>query len=156
MLDALLLEHLLEAGLTSPGHELTSVVREDLAGSAPLTDRSLQHFEYRGGCLLPEQTPAGHEPTVIVDQTDQVDPVHPLQLEGEDIGLPHRVGQRSFEAAHLGWTTVRHRWLIAQACIVDRRADLLGADLQTFVSAQLVPDAANTVLRVILPVLQES
>jgi hypothetical protein len=41
MLDALLLEHLLESALAAPGDELAAVVREDLARRSPLADRSL-------------------------------------------------------------------------------------------------------------------
>jgi hypothetical protein len=54
MLHALLAQHLLEACLPTPGHELAAVVREDLAWRTPLADRALQHFEDRIRILLPE------------------------------------------------------------------------------------------------------
>jgi len=45
VLDALLLQRLLEPGLATPGHELAAVVGEDLPRSTPLPDRTLDHFQ---------------------------------------------------------------------------------------------------------------
>jgi hypothetical protein len=43
---ALTLEYLLELGLATPGGELAAVVRQYLAGSAPLAYSTLDHFEH--------------------------------------------------------------------------------------------------------------
>jgi hypothetical protein len=56
MTDPLPLEHLLEPRLPSPGGKLSTVVRKDLSRRSPLADGSLEHFQYRFGRLLPEQT----------------------------------------------------------------------------------------------------
>ena len=74
-------------------------------------------------------------------------------MEGEDVDLPQRVGNRAFEAAQLRRPAARGRRRVAQACLVDRLADRLGADGQALVAAQFVPDAADAVLRVLLAVL---
>ena len=62
MLHALLSQHLLEACLPTPSHELAAVVRENLAWRTPLADRALQHFEDRIRILLPEEPPARQVP----------------------------------------------------------------------------------------------
>jgi hypothetical protein len=54
MLHTLLAQDLLKPRLAAPGHELTSVVGQNLAWRTPLTDRSFQHLENRVGVLLPE------------------------------------------------------------------------------------------------------
>jgi hypothetical protein len=56
--DSLLLQHSLETRLTAPGYELAPVVRQDLARSTPLPDRSLHDLEHGLSRLLPEQAPA--------------------------------------------------------------------------------------------------
>jgi hypothetical protein len=91
MSDPLLLEYPLKTGLPTPRHELAAIVAENLTRCAPLTDRTFEHLEHRIGSLLTEQTPANQEARVIVDDPHKVHPVHPLELEGEDVDLPHRV-----------------------------------------------------------------
>jgi hypothetical protein len=86
--DPLPLEYLLEPCLAPPGSKLSAVVRQDLPGGSPLADGSLDHFEHRLGCLLPEK-PVPHDVAgMIVDDPHQVDRIHPLELEGEDVDLP--------------------------------------------------------------------
>jgi hypothetical protein len=58
VLYTLLSQYLLEPCLTTPGHELAAVVRQDLPWRTPLPDRALQHLENRIRILLPEQAPA--------------------------------------------------------------------------------------------------
>jgi hypothetical protein len=86
--DPLPLENFLEPCLAAPGSKLSAVVRQDLPGSAPLAYGSLDHFEHGFCCLLPEK-PVPHDVArMIVDDPHQVDRVHPLELEGEDVDLP--------------------------------------------------------------------
>ena len=93
MPDALLFEHFLEAGLTSPGNKLPAVVRQDLTRRAPLTDRSFDHLQHGVCCLATKQSPAHDVAAVVVDDPHQVDPVHPLEFKREDVDLPEGVGQ---------------------------------------------------------------
>jgi hypothetical protein len=88
MADPLSFEYLLEPCLATPGGKLAAVVRQDFPRCAPLTYGSLYHFQDRIGRLLPEK-PVPHDvPRVIVDDPHQVDRIHPLELEGEDVDLP--------------------------------------------------------------------
>ena len=130
VLDTLLFKGLLEPGLAAPGHELATVITEDLTRSAPLADRPFDHLHHRSGGLLTVKSPANQVPAVIVDDPDQVDLVHALEVEGEDVGLPHRVGHRTFEPAHLGWTLVGYRGRVANTGGVDRLAYFLRTDGQ--------------------------
>jgi hypothetical protein len=82
------LEHLLKPALAPPGYELPTVVRQDLPRCTPLADGTSENFQHGFGCLLPKQPVADHVPGVIVDDTHQVHPVHPLELKGKDIDLP--------------------------------------------------------------------
>jgi hypothetical protein len=128
VLDTLLLQYPLEPRLATPGHELAPIVGQDLPGGAPLADRALDHFENRGGGLLTEQAPADHKTAMVIDDADQIHTVHPLELEGKDIDLPHRVGQRTLEAARLRWPAP---WLwrgVLKTGLVDGLPHLLGAD----------------------------
>jgi hypothetical protein len=60
VLHALLPQHLLESCLSAPGHELATVVGQDFAWGAPLSDGSLQYLEDCLRILLAKQAPA-HE-----------------------------------------------------------------------------------------------
>jgi len=148
VLHTLLLQHLLEPRLSAPGHELTSVVGQDLAWGAPLSDGSLQHLEDRVRILLPEQSPARQVPRMVVQDSDEIDRIHPLELEGEDIDLPQRVGARTLEATKLRRTSTRLWRRIAQSGFVHHRADLLRTDFESFVTPQIVADAPHAVLRI--------
>lgn len=86
--DPLALQHLLEPGLATPGRELPAVVREDLPGRAPLTDSALHHFEHGLRGLLAEQAVTYDVAGVVVNDTHQVDLIHTLELESEDVDLP--------------------------------------------------------------------
>jgi hypothetical protein len=102
--DAALFELLLETTLASPRHKLPSVVREDLAGPTPLADGALDHLHDCIPGLLPEE-PVTHDVAgVVVDDPDQVDRVHPLELEGKDVDLPKRIWDRPLETPHLDRT----------------------------------------------------
>jgi len=90
--DALLAQHLLKTRLPAPGYELPTMVGQDLSRCAPLAQRALQDLEHRFAALLAKQAPAYQKARVIVDDPHHVDPVHALELEGEDIDLPERVG----------------------------------------------------------------
>jgi len=149
VLDALLFEGLLEPGLAPPGHELATVITEDLTRGAPLADGPLDHLHHRVGRLLTVKSPANQVPAVIVDDPDQVDLVHAFEIEGEDVRLPHGVGHRTFEPAHLSRAFVRHRRWVAYTCGVDCLAYFLRADGKTFFGSQFVPDAAHSVARVL-------
>ncbi len=149
VLHALLAQHLLEARLPAPGHELTTVVGEDLAWRTPLPDRALQHLEHRVGILLPEQTPARQVARVIVQDADEVDRVHPLELEREDVDLPHRVRARALETPDPRRAASRLRRWMAQARLVDHRAHLLRADVDRFVAPEIVPDPSHAVLGIL-------
>ena len=134
MSDPLLLEHPLKAGLPTPGHELTAIVAENLTRCAPLSDRPFKYFQYSIGSLLTEQPPANQKTRVVVDDPDQVHAVHPLELEGEDVDLPHRVGYGPLEAPHLDRPTTRlWRWL-TQIGFVDHTAHRLRAHRQPLVA----------------------
>jgi hypothetical protein len=152
MLDPLLLEHALESRLPAPRHELPGVVAQDLPWGAPLTYRTLEHFQHRLGCLLSVQTPAYDETAVVIEDPDQVDPVESLELEGEDIDLPHGVGQRAFEAPWSGLASVRHRWRVAKPCGVHHAAHLLRTYREAVFATQLVSDPTHTVLGIVLTV----
>jgi len=149
VLDTLLFESLLEPGLASPGHELAAVITEDLTRSAPLADRSFNYFHHSVGGLLAVQTPAHQVPTVIVDDPDQVDLVHAFEIEGEDVRLPHGVGHRALEPAHLSRAFVTLGRRVAHTGVIDRLAYLLSTDRKPIFRTQLVPDAAHTVVRVL-------
>jgi hypothetical protein len=149
VLDTLLFQGFLEPGLATPGHELAAVITEDLTRGAPLADCSFDHLHHRVGRLLTVKSPANHIPAVIVDDPDQVDLVHALEIEGEDVGLPHGVGHRPFEPAHLSRAFVRHRRWVAHTCGVDGLAHFLGTDGKTFFGPQFVPDAPHSVVRVL-------
>ena len=86
--DPLPLEYLLEPCLTAPGSKLSAVVRQDLPRGSPLAYGSLDHFENSFRCLLSEQPVPYDVAGVIVDDPHQVDRIHPLELEGEDVDLP--------------------------------------------------------------------
>jgi hypothetical protein len=86
--DPLALEYFLELGLSAPGSKLTTVVRENISGSAPLTDSALYHFKHCLCSLLTEQAMAHDIAGMVVDDANQVDRVHPLEVESEDVDLP--------------------------------------------------------------------
>jgi hypothetical protein len=86
--NTLALENLLEPGLAPPRSKLSTIVRQDLPRCAPLAYGSLDHFQHRLCRLLPEK-PVPHDVAgMIVDDSHQVDRIHPLELEGKDIDLP--------------------------------------------------------------------
>jgi hypothetical protein len=151
VLHALLPQHLLEPCLAAPGHELATVVGEDLAWRPPLPDRSLQHLEHRVRILLPKQSPARQVPRMIIQDPNEIDRVHPLQLKREDVDLPHRVRTRTLEASHTRRTSARLRWCVTQPRVVDHRADLLRTDVDPFVTPEIVPNPAHAVLRILTP-----
>jgi hypothetical protein len=74
--------------LALPGRELATVVGENLPGSTPLADGALDHLEHGLGGLLAEKPVPNHVAGVVINDTHQVDLVHPLQLESEDVDLP--------------------------------------------------------------------
>jgi hypothetical protein len=88
MADPLALQNLLEPCLAPPCSKLPAVVRQDLSGRAPLTYGSLDHFQDSIGRLLPEKPVPNDVARVIVNDPHQVDRIHPLELEGEDVDLP--------------------------------------------------------------------
>ena len=88
---------------------------------------------------------------MVVDDPHQIDPVHALELKGEDIDLPERVGYRTFETTYLRGTPVGRRWRIAQSGIVDHHAYLLGTCRQAIMATQFIADAPDTVLGVLTP-----
>jgi hypothetical protein len=59
--NTLLLQHTLKTRLTTPCNKLPRIVREDLTGSAPLADGTLEYLEDRLCTLLPKQSPANDE-----------------------------------------------------------------------------------------------
>ena len=149
VLDTLLFQGLLEPSFASPGHELAAVITEDLPRGTPLADRSFDHLHHRVRRLLTVKSPANQVSAVIVDDPDQVDLVHTFEVEGEDVGLPHRVGHRTFEPAHLSRAFVGYRRRVAHTGGVDRLAHLLRTDGQPLFRAQLVADTAHTVIWVL-------
>ena len=128
MLDTALFQGLLELGLTAPGGELAAVVTEDLARCTPLADRPFNHFHHRSRGLLAEQSPAHHVPTVVVDDAHQIDLVHALEVEREDVDLPHRIGYRTLKAPDFGRAFVGPGWWAANAGGIDCLPDLLWTD----------------------------
>ena len=74
-------------------------------------------------------------PGVVVNDPDQVDRVHPLELEGEDINLPERVGYRPLETPDLWWTPLCLHRRVAEPCVIDHRTHGLGACLQAVLSS---------------------
>ena len=151
MLYSLLSKNLLKPALATPGNELPAVIGEDLTRRTPLPDRSLEHLQYCIRVLLPEQPPTHQVARMIVDDPDQIDRVHPLEMEGEDVHLPHRVGTRALEAPRRHPTPVWLGWRITQLRIIDYCADLLCADLDPFMAPQLVSDPTDSVLRILPP-----
>ena len=150
--DPLAHEHFLKLTLAPPCHELAAVVAQDLPRRSPLADRALDDLQHRIRLLLAVQAVTHDVPAVIVDDPDQVDPVHPLQLEGEDVDLPKRVGHRPLEATDLGRTPASFGRRLTQVGLVDHAAHRLGTDREAFIAAELVADAADAVLRMGLPV----
>jgi hypothetical protein len=53
-----------------------------------LADRALNNFEHRLGGLLAKQAMADYVTGMIVDDADQVDRVHALELESKNVDLP--------------------------------------------------------------------
>jgi hypothetical protein len=86
--DALALENLLELRLTSPGRELTAVVRKDLSWSSPLAYSALNYLKDSLGCLPAEKAVADQITRAVIYDAHKVDRVHTLQLEGKNINLP--------------------------------------------------------------------
>ena len=56
VLHTLALEHLLKLRLAAPGHKLTAIVAENLAGCAPLADGAFDHLQHGLGLLLAIET----------------------------------------------------------------------------------------------------
>jgi len=81
-------QHLLEAALAPPGNKLAAIVRQDLPRRAKVTDSALHYLEHCVSFLLSEEAVANDIPGVVVNDSHQVDRVHPLELKGEDIDLP--------------------------------------------------------------------
>jgi hypothetical protein len=146
MLDPLLLEHTLKARLPTPGDELATIVAQDLPRRTPLTDRPLQDLQHRLRRLLAIKTPADQETAVVIDDPDQVDPVEPLELEGEDVDLPHRVRQRALEAPRGRGASLRSGRWVAETGRVHHAADLLRTYGKTLFAAQLVADPTHPML----------
>jgi hypothetical protein len=86
--DALTFEHFLKLGLPPPGRELPAIIRENFTRRAPLADRALNNFEHRLRGLLAKQAMADYVTGMIVDDADQVDRVHALELESKNVDLP--------------------------------------------------------------------
>ncbi len=144
VLHTLATEHLLELRLAPPGYELSAIVGEDLPRRSPLADASPHYFQDRLGCLLPEETVTHDVPGVVVDDSHQVDPEHPLELEGEDIDLPQGVRYLSLEAPYLGLSGFGGRGRVAKISVVDHPTDRFGTHLEPLVAPQLVTDAPHS------------
>ncbi len=149
MADPLALEHLLEPGLATPGSKLAAVVRQDLPRRSPLAYGSLDHFQDSIGRLLPEK-PVPHDVArVIVDDPHQVDRIHPLELEGEDVDLPQGVWKLLLEPPHPGRLPASLYRGIAKTRVVDHPAHCLGTDLKPLLPPQVIPDPSYPGFRVL-------
>ena len=148
VLHTLTAEHLLELRLAPPGDELPAVVREDLPRCSPLADGSPHHFQDRLGRLLPEEAVTHDIPRVIVDNPHQVDPEHPLELEGEDVDLPQGIRYLPLEAPYLGISGFGGRGRVAKIGVVDDTTDRFGGYFEPLVAPQLVADAPHSHLGV--------
>jgi hypothetical protein len=138
--DPLALENLLEPRLAPPRSKLSTIVRQDLPRGAPLAYGTLDYFEHRLGCLLPEK-PVPHDVAgMIVDDPHQVDRIHPLELEGEDVDLPQGIRKLPLEPPHPGRLPARLHRRIAKTRIVNHTAHRLGTDPKPLLPPQLVPD----------------
>ncbi len=153
--DALPLQDLLEAALAPPRDKLAAVVGQDLPRRTPLSDGALDHLQDRIGLLLAEETVAHDVAGVVVDDPDQVHTVHPLQLEGEDVDLPERIGDRALEAARSLGLALSAGLGVALTGVVDNATDGLCADRQAFLASEVVADSADAAFRVLRPALQD-
>jgi hypothetical protein len=89
---------------------------------------------------------------VVIDDPDQIDLVHAFEVEREDVDLPHGVGCRTLEAAHLGRAFVGHRGRITYTGGIDCLAHLLGTDSESVFQTQFVADTAHPVVRMLTTV----
>ena len=92
---------------------------------------------------------------MVVDDPDQIHRVHALEMEGEDVGLPHRVRARALETSRRPLTPAWLRWQITQVGLIDHGAHLLRAHLQPLVTPQIVADASHSVLGILPPQCQD-
>jgi hypothetical protein len=79
---------------------------------------ALDHFQHGLGGLLAEQAMADDVPGMVVDHAHQIDRVHPLEMEGEDVDLPQRVGDVFLKAPDLRTPSILLNRRVAQAGIV--------------------------------------
>jgi hypothetical protein len=65
---------------------------------------------------------------MIIDNPHQVDRIHPLELEGEDVDLPQGVRKLLLEPPHPSRLSARLHRPIAKTGIVDHTAHRLRTD----------------------------
>jgi hypothetical protein len=101
VMDPILRQFPLEAGLAVPGRVLPPVVGEHLPGHPVLGHGAAVNLQHVLGGLAAEQIQSNHVAGMIIDETDQVR-VLAAQSKREDVGLPHLVGRRTLEEPRLG------------------------------------------------------
>jgi hypothetical protein len=153
MTNALTLKHLLKSTLPSPSYELSPIVGENLTRRTPLANSATHHFQYRLCRLLTEQSVSHKIPRVVVDDTDQIHPVHSLELEREDVDLPQCIGQRPLKTTHLRRPTLWLRRSLSQPGVVDDSPHCFGAYRHPIVASELVTDAPHALIGVRLAML---
>ena len=86
---------------------------------------------------------------MVIDDAGQINLVHALEVEREDVDLPHSIGRRPFKAPDFGRAFVGLHRRVADTGGIDCLPDLLRTDGQAFVHAKFIADAAHAVLRVV-------
>ncbi|MHA2405821.1 MAG: hypothetical protein ACXACH_03605, partial [Candidatus Hermodarchaeia archaeon] len=77
---------------------------------------------------------------MVIDDAHQIHPVHAFELKGEDVDLPHRIGQLPLKTTDLWRPAFRFRWLIAKARVVDHPTHRFCAYLKPLTALQFVAD----------------
>ena len=152
MLHPLTTKDFLKFGLTTPGYELSTIVGEDLSRCAPLADGTFDHIQHRFCRLLAKQTVAHYIAGVIIDDPNQIDPVHPLEFESENIDLPKRVRHAPFKTPNFRTPAFRFYRSITESRLVHYSANRLGADRKPLVPAKTVADPPNPGFGIVLSV----
>ena len=105
MVDPVLRQFHLEARLAAPGRVLPAVVREHLLGTAVFGHRPAVHLQQILGRLPAVDAKPCDVAGMVVDEPEQIR-VMPVELEREDVALPHLVGRGALEEARLGRVTL--------------------------------------------------
>ncbi len=147
--DAVAPELLLERGLAAPGRVLPALVGEHLRRRPERRDAPLQRLHHEARALVVRDRERDDEAAVVVEERGDVEPLVAPQQEGEDVRLPELVRRGALEAPRRVVSRPGgRRCLGKQPFLVQDAEHLRRRDAERLETAELVADAAGTVLRV--------